>query len=197
MKTRWQQQSREVTEHKMSAVKWVGGKELPSLQAGLWNNDTAEIVLFVLSHIFWGTCFERSSTTYMRLPHLSFLVNCTIIWNEVSMTAALHVTPRTLQLLRVCENHSCISCVSVASYCIGGCSKWRRCGSSQAERGRDHSCLRCTSAAVVFPPWTQQAELEHMGQPVNHSEHIMNQIGCFLMHEPPPNTHTIKTLHHQ
>lgn len=55
------------------------------------------------------------------------------------------------------------------------------------QRRCDHSCLCCTSAAVMFPPWTQQEELEHMGassesQPAG-SLHITTQICCFLMHD--------------
>lgn len=57
------------------------------------------------------------------------------------------------------------------------------------QRKRDRSCLRCTSAAVMFPPWTQQEELEHMGadsvsQPAG-SLHKTAQICCFLLQEFP------------
>lgn len=57
------------------------------------------------------------------------------------------------------------------------------------QRKRDRSCLHCTSAAVMFPPWTQQEELEHMGadsvsQPAG-SLHKTAQICCFLLQEFP------------
>lgn len=58
------------------------------------------------------------------------------------------------------------------------------------QRRCDRSCLRCTSAAVMFPPWTQEEESEHMGagsesQPAG-SLHVTAQICCFLMHKRPP-----------
>lgn len=72
---------------------------------------------------------------------------------------------------------------------------------SAKQRRCDHSCLRCTSAAVVFPPWTQQEESEHMGagsesQPAG-SLHIAAQISCFLMHEPLLKTVSLRLNHYQ
>ncbi|TNN49567.1 hypothetical protein EYF80_040242 [Liparis tanakae] len=72
-----------------------------------------------------------------------------------------------------------------------------------AEQKRcDHSCLRCTSAAVMFPPWTQE-EPEREGaagesQPAG-SLHTTGRTGpnrpepartgCFLQHGPLPQTY--------
>lgn len=64
-----------------------------------------------------------------------------------------------------------------------------------------HSCLRCTSAAVMLPPWTQEEESEHMGagsesQPAG-SPHLTAQICRFLMHKPLPKTVALRLSHYQ
>lgn len=69
------------------------------------------------------------------------------------------------------------------------------------QRRCDHSCLRCTSAAVMFPPWTQQEEAKHMGdgsesQPAG-SLHMAAQICCLLMHKPPTETVSLRLSHYQ
>lgn len=69
------------------------------------------------------------------------------------------------------------------------------------QRRCDHSCLRCTSAAVMFPPWTQQEEAKHMGdgsesQPAGLL-HMAAQICCLLMHKPPTETVSLRLSHYQ
>lgn len=90
--------------------------------------------------------------------------------------ARLHNIPHSCCMAS--REHSCISSISAVSYCIRSTKCLRREAVNTDEFAKaakqkrcDHSCLRCTSAAVMFPPRGHNKKSRSIwGQTVNHSQ---------------------------
>lgn len=150
---------------------------------------------------------KLSSTPCMRQPsYLGFLLNCSNFTMQYGCNHfALNIPRKLLRGVQRAEPY--FLSVSVASYRIrsAGCLQSEAVNKGFVEaakqRGCDHSCLRCTSAAVMFPRGHNKKSLSIWGQAVNHSQQGRctsqpKSVASWCMN-PPPKTMSLQLSHYK